>query len=68
MYVSKRNLISIDGTPHNLRWPVQHPDGSVDPSVIPIPQLVREMQPHAKFIVTLSDPVSSMYSDYYFLG
>ncbi len=66
--VSKRDLISIDGTPHNLWWPVQDPDGSVDLSVIPIPQLVREIQPHAKFIVTLTDPVSRMYSDYYFLG
>lgn len=34
---------------------------------MPIPQLLREMQPDAKFIVTVNDPVRRMYSDYYFL-
>jgi hypothetical protein len=28
---------------------------------------VRELQPQAKFILTLCDPVKRMYSDYYFL-
>lgn len=29
--------------------------------------MIREIQPSAKFIVTLNDPVKRMYSDYYFL-
>jgi hypothetical protein len=28
----------------------------------------REMQPNAKFIITLADPVRRHYSDYYFLN
>lgn len=32
-----------------------------------MPQIIREIQPGAKFIITLSDPVKRMYSDYYFL-
>ena len=28
---------------------------------------MRELQPSAKFIITLSDPVQRLYSDYYFL-
>jgi hypothetical protein len=35
---------------------------------VPAVQIIREMQPDAKFIITLSDPVKRMYSDYYFLG
>jgi hypothetical protein len=34
---------------------------------VPTPQLLREMQPDAKFIITVNDPVRRMYSDYYFL-
>jgi hypothetical protein len=34
---------------------------------IPPPQMLREIQPNAKFIITLADPVKRMYSDYYFL-
>lgn len=34
---------------------------------MPIPQLLHEMQPDAKLIITLTDPVARMYSDYYFL-
>jgi len=33
----------------------------------PIPVLVHSLQPHAKLIVTLAEPVRRMYSDYYFL-
>jgi hypothetical protein len=29
--------------------------------------MVREIQPDARFIITLSDPIQRMYSDYYFL-
>ena len=29
--------------------------------------MIREMQPDAKFIITLADPVQRLYSDYYFL-
>ncbi len=29
--------------------------------------MLREMQPDAKLLVTVSDPVKRMYSDYYFL-
>ena len=35
---------------------------------IPPPQILREMQPDAKFIITMSDPVKRTYSDYHFLG
>lgn len=47
--------------------PTQSPDGSFLPNEIPPAQLLREIQPNAKFIITLSDPVKRMYSDYYFL-
>lgn len=33
----------------------------------PIPLLLHAMQPRAKLLVTLADPVRRMYSDYYFL-
>lgn len=33
-----------------------------------IPQLLAAIQPNAKFIITVSDPVNRLYSDYYFLG
>lgn len=46
--------------------PTQSPDGSFLLDV-PTPQLLRELQPDAKFIITLNDPVRRMYSDYYFL-
>ena len=59
--------ITIDGGPHTLWWPTQSPDGTVLEEPIPTPQILREMQPHAKFIITLSDPVKRTYSDYYFL-
>lgn len=29
--------------------------------------MIREMQPHAKFLITINDPVKRMFSDYYFL-
>ena len=48
--------------------PTQQPDGSFSPNDIPPPQLIREIQPSAKFIITLSDPVKRLYSDYYFLA
>ena len=68
IYMNPQRGITIDGGPHSLWWPVQNADGSVDNKDVPIPQLLREMQPFAKFIVTISDPVQRMYSDYYFLG
>ena len=47
--------------------PTQQPDGSLVPEDVSPPQIIREIQPNAKFLVTLSDPVKRMYSDYYFL-
>lgn len=52
---------------YNYFRPTQSPDGEALPEDIPPPQLLREMQPDAKFIITLADPVKRMYSDYYFL-
>jgi len=46
--------------------PLQSPDGTFLYDIPPA-QLLREMQPDAKFIITLNDPVRRMYSDYYFL-
>ena len=60
-------LITIDGGPHTFWWPTQEPDGSPNPAAIPPPQIIREMQPDAKFVITLTDPVKRHYSDYYFL-
>eukprot|EP01038_Epipyxis_sp_PR26KG_P007166 gene7166-9769_t len=62
------SIITIDGGPHTFWWPTQSPDGALMPDEIPPPQIIREMQPQAKFIITLTDPVKRMYSDYYFLG
>lgn len=59
--------ITIDGGPHTFWWPTQGADGSLRPQDVPPPQILREVQPHAKFIITLADPVRRMYSDYYFL-
>lgn len=59
--------ITIDGGPHTLWWPTQSPDGTFENWDVPPQQLLREMQPQAKFILTLADPVKRMYSDYYFL-
>lgn len=59
--------VTVDGGPHTLWWPTQSPDGSIIEEAIPTPQIIREIQPHAKFIVTLSDPVKRTFSDYYFL-
>ena len=60
-------LITIDGGPHTFWWPTQNSDGSLLPDDIPAPQIIRELQPNAKFIITLADPVKRHYSDYYFL-
>jgi hypothetical protein len=51
----------------SLCRPTQQPDGTLSPAAIPAPQAIREMQPDAKFIITLADPVQRLYSDYYFL-
>jgi len=61
-------VITIDGGPHTLWWSTQQPDGSFAPEDIPAVQILRELQPHAKFIITLADPVRRMYSDYWFLN
>ena len=71
--------IVVDGGPHTLWWSIQNPDGS-DPGPVddyeggghsvrpaPIPLFLANLQPNAKFIVTLAEPVRRMYSDYYFL-
>jgi hypothetical protein len=50
-----------------LWWPTQSPDGALLPDEIPPAQIIRELQPNAKFIVAVQDPVARMYSDYYFL-
>jgi hypothetical protein len=63
-----RELITLDGGPHTLWWPTQGPDGTFLPHDIPPPQILRLMQPTAKFILTLSDPAKRFYSDYFFLG
>lgn len=60
-------LITIDGGPHTFWWPTQSPDGEFSQWDVPAQQLLREIQPDAKFILTLSDPTKRMYSDYYFL-
>jgi hypothetical protein len=62
------DAVTVDGGPHILWWSVQSPDGSWPVEDIPAVQIIRELQPFAKFLVTLSDPVKRMYSDYYFLG
>lgn len=62
-----KDKITIDGGPHTFWWPTQSPDGNYESWDVPPPQLLREIQPQAKFILTLSDPVKRMFSDYYFL-
>ena len=52
---------------HYTHRPTHQPKGDISPDSIPAPQIIREMQPNAKFIITLSDPVQRLYSDYYFL-
>lgn len=64
----RSDLISIDGGPHTIWWPTQSPDGTLMPEDVPSPQLIREIQPNAKFLITVADPVNRMYSDYYFLN
>jgi hypothetical protein len=68
IYANPRTMITIDGGPHTFWWPTQEPDGRLNPNLIPTPQIIREIQPNAKFIITLSDPVHRLYSDYYFLN
>lgn len=67
--VTKANehKITLDGGPHTFWWPTQGPDGAFQDWDVPPQQLLREIQPDAKFILTLADPVRRMYSDYYFL-
>ena len=64
----EKDLVTIDGGPHTLWWPTQSPDGTFLPQDIPPAQLVRAIQPTARFLVTVADPVRRVYSDYYFLG
>jgi hypothetical protein len=63
-----RESITVDGGPHTLWWPTQAPDGSFMPDDIPPAQLLRELQPNARFVLTLNDPVQRLYSDFHFLG
>ncbi len=62
-----RQVVTIDGGPHTLWWPTQSAAGNLQPESIPPPQLIRELQPEALFLITLQDPVARMYSDYHFL-
>ena len=67
--------VSIEGGPHTFWWSTQNIDGTwqgQEPGTstsadVPIPQLLRQMQPNARFLLTLAEPVKRMYSDYYFL-
>jgi hypothetical protein len=59
--------ITIDGGPHTFWWPTQSPDGAFLTYDVPPQQMIREIQPDAKFLITVSDPTRRMYSDYYFL-
>jgi hypothetical protein len=66
---SPSRAITLDGGPHTFWWPLQQPDGSAaPPELLPPPQIIRAITPHAKFLVTLSNPVNRMYSDYHFLN
>jgi hypothetical protein len=69
-YIQKdpQNSITLDGGPHTLWWPTQGADGVLRPDDIPPAQLIREIQPQAKFLITLANPIHRMYSDYYFLN
>jgi hypothetical protein len=64
---SPLDTITIDGGPHTLWWGVQNSDGHYEDGDTPPPQILRQMQPNARFVVTAADPVKRMYSDYYFL-
>jgi hypothetical protein len=45
-------LITVDGGPHTLWWPTQSPNGTFLQWDVPPPQILREMQPNAKFLIT----------------
>lgn len=64
----KASLVTIDGGPHTLWWPTQGPDGKYIPQDVPPVQLIHQLQPNAKFLITVVDPVKRFYSDYYFLA
>ena len=61
------DTITIDGGPHTFWWGIQNSNGHLEEEDTPIPQIIRMMQPNAKFILTVADPVRRLYSDYYFL-
>lgn len=65
------STIIVDGGPHTLWWSTQLPQGTHETEQdfveMPIPLLLHELQPQAKLLVTLREPVSRMYSDYNFL-
>lgn len=65
-----KNKIAIDGGPHTLWWPLQRPNGEYHDfhRDVSIPQLLQNIQPNAKFLITLSNPTNRMYSDYHFLA
>lgn len=65
--MSQSHLFSLTSGALPSNRPTQSPDGSFLLDV-PIPQLLREMQPDAKFVITLNDPVRRMFSDYWFLS
>ena len=61
------DTITIDGGPHTLWWGVQNSNGHLEEEDVPVPQILSLMQPNAKFIITIADPVKRLFSDYYFL-
>ncbi len=62
------SLVTIDGGPHTFWWPTQNADGSALLDEVSIPQLLKQMQPNTKFVITISDPANRLYSDYNFLN
>jgi hypothetical protein len=54
------NGIIVDGGPHTMWWSIQEPDGRAPQVKVPIPSLLQAMQPHARLIVTLAEPVQRM--------
>lgn len=53
---------------HFNNRPTQAPDGEYLTKDVPPVQLIHKLQPNAKFLITVVDPVKRFYSDYYFLG
>lgn len=68
-------LITIDGGPHTLWWPTRQRHEMSNSSryarysdEFPPSQIIHALQPQAKFIISLCNPVKRLYSDYHFLA